>query len=78
MQIGKIIKKYRLKSNMTQVELGARLGLESGQYISNLERGYPASVSILKMLSRILKIPKKLVINAYVDDSRNKIMNKLW
>ena len=50
-QIGEAIKKARLQQNLTQEELGERVGVQKAQ-ISRMERGY--SISIPSM-SRVFK-----------------------
>ena len=50
-RIGEAIKNARLKQNLTQAELGERIGVQKAQ-ISRMERGY--SISIPTM-SRVLK-----------------------
>lgn len=50
-RLGEAIKKARLQQNLTQEELGERLGVKRAQ-ISKLERGYSIS---LPTMSRVFK-----------------------
>ena len=50
-RIGEAIKNARLKQNLTQAELGERIGVQKAQ-ISRMERGYSISIP---MMSRVFK-----------------------
>lgn len=54
---GKILKEYRLRKKMTQLELARKLGQNSAQYISNLERGVMPSITMAIVLSKKVGIP---------------------
>jgi ribosome-binding protein aMBF1 (putative translation factor) len=50
-KLGEAIKKARLEQNLTQEELGERIGVKKAQ-ISKLERGYSITISTM---SRVFK-----------------------
>lgn len=51
---GALLKTARLSKGLTQIELGAQMGLWGGQYVSNIERGLvPFPISHLKDFKRI-------------------------
>jgi transcriptional regulator with XRE-family HTH domain len=55
--IHQFLRKARIKSGLTQVELAAALGYSSPQFVSNWERGFckpPAAQ--LKQLTKILRL----------------------
>lgn len=58
MSAGQVLKAARIKADLTQEELGARIGV-SGQYIGKLERGEAKNPSrdIIKRLGEMLDIP---------------------
>lgn len=63
MQIGSIIRKYRKKSEMTQIDLALRLGYKTAQFVSLFERGVAkVPFKILGMLVVILKIPEAQIV----------------
>lgn len=62
MKIGWMVREYREKQGMTQMELADRLGYDSPQFVSLFERGLSkVPVSTLGSLISILGIPEKLV-----------------
>ena len=54
-RIGEAIKKARLKQNLTQEELGERIGVQKAQ-ISRMERGYSISIPTLSRVFKALGI----------------------
>ena len=54
-QIGVAIKQVRLQNNLTQEQLGARIGVKKSQ-ISKLERGKSATISTLSRVFKALGI----------------------
>jgi ribosome-binding protein aMBF1 (putative translation factor) len=54
-RIGEAIKKARLERNMTQEELGERIGVKKSQ-ISRLERGYSITIPTMGRVFRALGI----------------------
>lgn len=54
-RIGEAIKKARLKQNLTQEELGERIGVQKAQ-ISRMERGYSISIPTMSRVFKALGI----------------------
>ena len=54
-QIGEAIKKARLQQNLTQQQLGERIGVKKAQ-ISRLERGYSISIPTMSRVFRALGV----------------------
>ena len=59
--IGKQIKRFRLAQNLTQEQLGERIGVQKAQ-ISRLERGKSISLSSLTRVFKAMDIPLSLEI----------------
>jgi transcriptional regulator with XRE-family HTH domain len=67
-ELGALVREYRAKKTMTQLELANRLGYESVQFVSLFERGLAKiPVTVLGKLIIILGIPEKRVTNSLVD-----------
>ena len=54
-RIGEAIKTARLKQNLTQEELGERIGVQKAQ-ISRIERGYSISIPTMSRIFKALGI----------------------
>ena len=54
-RIGEAIKKARLKQNLTQEQLGERIGVKRAQ-ISRLEKGYSITIPTMSRVFRALGI----------------------
>ena len=54
-KIGEAIKKARLQQNLTQEELGARIGVQRAQ-ISRLEKGYSISIPTMSRVFQALGV----------------------
>lgn len=54
-KLGEAIKKARLQQNLTQEELGERIGVKKAQ-ISKLERGYSISLPTMSRVFRALGV----------------------
>ncbi len=54
-RIGEAIKKERIKQNLTQEELGERIGVQKSQ-ISRMERGYSISIPTMSRVFKALGI----------------------
>ena len=52
-KLGEAIKKARLEQNLTQEELGERIGVKKAQ-ISKLERGYSITISTMRRVFKAL------------------------
>lgn len=55
-KVGEAIKKARLQKNLTQEELGARIGVQRAQ-ISRLERGYSITIPTMSRVFKALGVP---------------------
>lgn len=72
--LNELIREKRIEQNLSQNELGRKLGYRQGQYISNIERGlcgFPLKEA--KQLCKILGISKKEYIETYLSDEKKKI-----
>lgn len=59
--IGEAIKKVRLSKNLTQEELGARVGVQRSQ-ISRIEKGQNITLSNMSKLFRAMEVNVKIEI----------------
>lgn len=67
-QLGVLVREYRLRANMTQLDLATKLGYESVQFVSLFERGLSKiPVKVLGKLIIILGIPEKKVTKTLID-----------
>lgn len=55
-RIGEAIKKARIEQNLTQEELGERIGVKRAQ-VSRLEKGYSISIPTMSRVFRALGVP---------------------
>ena len=63
-EIGNIVREYREKAKMTQMELAGKLGYDSPQFVSIFERGLSSvPVNTLGRLISLLGIPEKRVLD---------------
>ena len=63
---------------MSQEDLGKKLGFESGQYVSNIERGScPFPGAKIKKLSKISNVEVMEIANHMIEDYRQKLA-RLW
>lgn len=67
-RIGKLFKEYREKAGLTQVEAAVKLGYQTRQHISNIERGESVSLPLAVKLSKIYHVPRSVVIQALTKD----------
>ena len=62
MELGRLIKEYRLKKNFTQLDLSMKLGYDTPQFISILERGMAkVPLNVVGQLIILLGIPEKKI-----------------
>lgn len=62
--IGLFIQEERKKANVSQGDIAKKLGLESGQYCSNIERGIsPPSMEFLVVFIKLTGIDSGLVVD---------------
>lgn len=76
--IGQIIKHARKEKKITQLELGLRLGYQTGQLISNVERG-TARIPLAKFrkLCAILKLSHEGLIELQLNEYREKLTARI-
>ena len=75
------LRDQRVDVGLSQVQLASKLGLSSGQYISNWERGMSmppvyGGKQILKLTS-ILKIDVNDYIDRILEEQRRKILKEI-
>lgn len=69
MKPGKLIKTYREKLGMTQLELANKLGYSIPQFISLLENGHSSlPLSITNNVIKTLNIPENVMIEALKEE----------
>lgn len=73
-KINSLLKSARVVKQMSQVEVGKRLGYKNGQFISNWERGLSMPpISKVKDLCKLYGIEKKKMIGLYIKAKLNEI-----
>lgn len=66
--VGQIIKEYRQKSGMTQMELAEKLGYDIPQFISLMENGHSkVPLNVLGQIISYLSIPEKAIMESLLD-----------
>lgn len=77
MNLSKLLKEKRLKSGLTQAELGEALGYRSGQFVSTWEKGAatPPKEKLLA-LCRILGLSETKLQTALIEDKMRKVKTK--
>lgn len=69
--MGSLLRESREKQGLTQSDVADKLGFESAQYVSNVERGISSlSIKHAKPLARLLNITVDAIINAKTEDTR--------
>ncbi len=72
--IGLLIRTYRTKSKLTQLELAQALGYGNPQFVYLIECGKSkVPMYLLKKLIETLKIPERKVIDVLVGEYRKKL-----
>lgn len=70
--LGKYIRDCRVRSGLTQADISKKLGYTSSQFVSNWERGVSMPpMKTIAVLSRMIKLDPKHVVEIYVDGTRN-------
>lgn len=73
-EFGQLVRKNRERVDLTQLQLSKKLGYETPQFISNVERGVTAiPAKKFKRLSDALEISIKDLVLARVDDYADKL-----
>lgn len=66
--VGQIIKEYRQKSGMTQMELAEKLGYDIPQFISLMENGHSkVPLNVLGQIISYLSIPERAIMESLLD-----------
>jgi len=76
--IGKLIKDARLKKGLSQRDLSKLLGLDSPQFISNIERNIASPPPhFYFVLNKVLGIKEKDFVEGLVDRYRQKCIKEI-
>ncbi len=68
MRLGSLIKEYRLKMGLTQLELATKLDYSIPQFVSLMENGHSKiPLNVLGKIISILSIPEKKALDLLVD-----------
>jgi transcriptional regulator with XRE-family HTH domain len=66
--LGALVKEYRLKAGLTQIELANKLNYSIPQFISLMENGHSKiPLNVLGQVIAILGIPEKKALDLLVD-----------
>lgn len=67
-ELGMLVREYRQKAGMTQLDLANKLGYESIQFVSLFERGLSKIPNkVIGKLVVILGIPEKKIVKTLID-----------
>jgi len=76
LNLGALVREYRLKADMTQSDLAKKLGYESVQFVSLFERGLSKiPINVLGQLIVILGISEKKILNTLLSEYELKVKN---
>jgi transcriptional regulator with XRE-family HTH domain len=77
-ELGGLIRNYRIKNNMTQLDLAKKLGYDSTQFVSLFERGMSkVPTNTLGQLIVILGIPEKKVTKVLIDAYQDQLISDI-
>lgn len=77
-QLGSLIREYRVRKEMTQLQLAEKLGYDSAQFVSLFERGISKiPLETLGQLIVILGIPEKKATSILVSSFESELANKI-
>lgn len=66
--VGQIIKEYRQKTGMTQMDLAQKLGYDIPQFISLMENGHSkVPLNVLGQIISYLSIPERVIMESLLD-----------
>lgn len=76
--LGQLVKEYRLKAGLTQIELANKLGYSIPQFVSLMENGHSKiPLNVLGELISFLGIPEKkvfeILVNSYIKEAKQQI-----
>ena len=78
LELGALVREYRQRANMTQLELANRLGYESMQFVSLFERGLSKiPLKVIGKLVIILGIPEKKITKNIIDTFANEVISQI-
>lgn len=78
MQLNELIREKRIEADITQYQLGKKLGYTNAQMVSNADNyrcGWPPKT--FKKISRVLKIDINEMIALAANDYHNKLLKQL-
>lgn len=77
-ELGALVREYRLKAGMTQLQLSQRLGYESMQFVSLFERGLSKiPLKVMGKMIVILKLPEKKIVKKLTDAVKTEVVNEI-
>ena len=78
LDIGNLVKDYRLSSGMTQLDLAKKLGYDGPQFVSLFERGLSKiPIETLGQLIVFLGIPEVKIRNALLESYKTEVLERL-
>lgn len=76
--LGALVREYRLKLDMTQLDLAQKLGYDSTQFVSLFERGVSKiPYQTIGQLIVILGIPEKRIMKSLIQSYEYEISEKI-
>jgi transcriptional regulator with XRE-family HTH domain len=78
MNLGQTVRDYRQKAGMTQLQLSKKLGYESMQFVSLMERGLSKiPLKTLGQLIVILKLPEIKITQQLIQQEQKKLLSEI-
>lgn len=78
LELGGLIRAYRIKSNLTQLDLSKMLGYDTTQFVSLFERGLSkVPLNTLGKLIVILGIPEKKITDSLIRAYRENLQTEI-
>lgn len=78
MNLGAMTREYRIKAGLTQLELALKLGYNTMQFVSLIERGVSkVPLTTLGKLIIILKMPEKKIIDSLVNEYKEDVVKEI-
>jgi transcriptional regulator with XRE-family HTH domain len=77
-ELGEIIREYREKKGMTQLDLARKLDYSTPQFVSLFERGLSkVPMETLGFLIKVLGIPEKKIVYALVSSYKEELEDQI-
>ena len=77
-ELGALVREYRISAEMTQLELANKLGYESMQFVSLFERGLSKiPLKVIGKLVIILGIPEKKITKNIIDAFATDVISQI-